>query len=70
VFDLRLRTVKWHQHLDLSTDTTQFKAYIYSSPTLVDLDRDGRMEIVVGTSMGYVYVLEATGGSLGGGGGG
>jgi hypothetical protein len=31
----------------------------------VDLDRDGRMEVVLGTSMGYVYVLDALGGWLG-----
>ena len=51
VFDLMLRQVKWSQHLDLSTDHTQFRAYIYSSPTLIDLDADGQLEIIVGTSM-------------------
>ena len=51
VFDMRLRKVKWVQHLDLSTDHTQFRAYVYSAPTLVDLDADGKLEIIVGTSM-------------------
>ena len=50
VFDLRLRRVKWQQHLDLSTDSTDYRAYIYSAPVLADLDRDGKLEIVVGTS--------------------
>ena len=50
VFDMRTRAVKWRQHLDLSTDSTSFRAYIYSAPILVDLDRDGKLEIVVGTS--------------------
>lgn len=50
VFDMRTRAVKWRQHLDLSTDSTSFRAYIYSAPLLVDLDRDGKLEIVVGTS--------------------
>jgi len=50
VFDLRLRRVKWQQHLDLSTDSTPYRAYIYSAPVLVDLDRDGKLEVVVGTS--------------------
>ncbi len=30
VFDLHRRSVKWSQHLDLSTDHTSFKAYAYS----------------------------------------
>ena len=51
VFDLRKRAVKASVHLDLSTDHTQFRAYIYSAPTLADLDKDGKLEIVVGTSM-------------------
>ncbi len=56
VFSLRTRGMKWVQHLDLSTDHTQYRAFAYSSPTLVDLDRDGRMEIIVGTSMVCVHV--------------
>lgn len=51
VFNLRTRNLRWQQHLDLSTDHTQYQAYIYSAPTLVDLNRDGKMEIIVGTSM-------------------
>jgi hypothetical protein len=31
---------------------------MFSSPTLVDLDADGKMEIIVGTSVGFVYVLD------------
>eukprot|EP00884_Botryococcus_braunii_P005749 jgi/Botrbrau1/15175/Bobra.0149s0040.1 len=61
VFSLRTRGIKWSQHLDLSTDHTQYRAFAYSSPTLVDLDRDGRLEIILGTSMGFVYVLDSEG---------
>ncbi|MEW5304838.1 MAG: hypothetical protein WDW36_007421 [Sanguina aurantia] len=61
VFDLRSRSVKWSQHLDLSSEGTAFKAYAYSSPTLVDLDGDGQLEVVVGTSMGFLYVLNSDG---------
>lgn len=50
-FDLRTRQVKWQQHLDLSSDQTQYRAYIYSAPTVADIDRDGKMEIIVGTSV-------------------
>ena len=51
VFDLHHRQVKWTQHLDLSTDLTSYRAYIYSAPVLADLDNDGKLEVVVGTSM-------------------
>eukprot|EP00798_Chlamydomonas_sp_ICE-L_P007322 gene7322-442_t len=64
VFDLRTRTQKWVQHLDLSTDNTTFKAYAYAAPTLVDLNRDGFLEIVVGASMGFLYVLNHKGNAL------
>jgi hypothetical protein len=47
----RSRFIKWSQHLDLTTDFTKYRAYVYSSPTLADINRDGKMEIVVGTSV-------------------
>eukprot|EP00891_Asterochloris_glomerata_P005963 jgi/Astpho2/5963/e_gw1.00080.8.1_t len=61
IFDLHSQTVKGAQHLDLTSDRTQYRAYAYSAPTLVDLDRDGRLEIVLGTSMGFLYVLDCQG---------
>ncbi|WIA09420.1 hypothetical protein OEZ85_008825 [Tetradesmus obliquus] len=61
VFDLRTRLIKWQQHLDLTTATTKFTAHIFSSPTLADIDGDGHMEVVVGTSVGFVYVLDSKG---------
>ncbi|KAK9842442.1 hypothetical protein WJX81_000368 [Elliptochloris bilobata] len=61
VFDMRTRAVRWQQHLDLSTDGTALKAYTYSAPTLADLNGDGKLEVVIGTSMGYVYVLDSEG---------
>lgn len=50
-FDLRTRAVRWQQHLDLSTDSTALKAYTYAAPTLADLDGDGSLEVIIGTSM-------------------
>lgn len=58
MYDLRTKLFKWQQHLDLTTTTTKFTAHMFSSPTLVDLDVDGKMEIIVGTSVGFVYVLD------------
>lgn len=51
VFNSRTRTVKWQQHLDLSTDRTAFKAYIQASPTLADINGDGKLEVIIGTNM-------------------
>jgi hypothetical protein len=49
-------------HLDLTTDKTRFKALIYSTPTCADLDGDGRQEIVFGTSLGLLYVIDGENG--------
>jgi hypothetical protein len=51
VYDLQYRTIKWTQHLDLSTDYTQYKAYVHSAPTLADINNDGMLEVIIGTSM-------------------
>lgn len=58
VFNLDTKQIKWTAELDLSTDTSDFRAYIYSSPTVVDLDGDGNLDILVGTSYGMFYVLD------------
>ena len=57
-WDLRSQEWSWTVHLDLTTDKSKFKALIYSSPTVVDLDGDGRSEVIIGTSLGLLYVLD------------
>lgn len=45
-------------HLDLTTDRSTFKALIFGSPTVADLDGDGKCEVIIGTSLGLLYVLD------------
>ncbi|XP_074271530.1 protein DEFECTIVE IN EXINE FORMATION 1 [Silene latifolia] len=58
VFNLDTKQVKWTAPLDLSTDSATYRAYIYSTPTVADLDNDGNLDILVGTSFGLFYVLD------------
>ncbi|KAI4331700.1 hypothetical protein MLD38_029857 [Melastoma candidum] len=62
VFNLDTKQVKWTIELDVSTDAPQgFQAYIYSSPTVADLDGDGNLDILIGTSFGLFYVIDHQG---------
>lgn len=61
VFNLDTRQVKWTADLDLSMETVNFRANIYSSPTVVDLDGDGYLDILVGTGYGLFYVIDHRG---------
>ena len=58
VFNLDTKQVKWTADLDLSTENGNFRAHAYSSPTVVDLDGDGNLDILVGTSYGLFYVMD------------
>ena len=60
-FDVLSGKLKWQTHLDLTTDETAYRAYIYSSPTVADIDNDGKLEIILGTSLGFLYVLDHKG---------
>ncbi len=57
-WDLQAQSWSWTVHLDLTTDRSHFTALIQDSPTVVDLDGDGRSEVIVGTSLGLLYVLD------------
>ncbi|CAL1378871.1 unnamed protein product [Linum trigynum] len=61
VFNLDTKQIKWTRELDLSTDSADFRAYIYSTPTVADLDGDGYLDILVGTSFGLFYILDHRG---------
>lgn len=52
----------WSVHLDLTPSNSKTKAMAYSQPTIVDLDMDGRNEVIIGTSVGMLYVLDGDSG--------
>ncbi len=60
-FDLHTKEIKWTLHLDLTTDVGQYRAYIFSQPNVVDLEGDGRLEVILGTSLGFIYVIDHKG---------
>eukprot|EP01114_Cavostelium_apophysatum_P007935 TRINITY_DN2015_c0_g1_i4.p1 TRINITY_DN2015_c0_g1~~TRINITY_DN2015_c0_g1_i4.p1 ORF type:complete len:619 (-),score=171.94 TRINITY_DN2015_c0_g1_i4:75-1931(-) len=64
VFDLLTRKIKWTAHLDLTTARANFASYVYSSPTVVDLDADGTLEILISTGTGFIYALSSDGAQL------
>ena len=59
-YDLQSQDWAWSVHLDLTTDQQRWRAYVFGAPTVADLDGDGTAEVVVGTSLGLLYVLDAT----------
>ena len=57
-WDLQANEWSWMVHLDLTTDKTKFKALIHGTPTVADLDGNGRYEVLIGTSLGLLYLLD------------
>lgn len=45
----------------VSTRECMCRAYVYSTPTLADLDHDGKLEVIAATSVGFIYVLDSMG---------
>ena len=46
-------------NIPIHSDVTQMSALALSSPTIVDLDGDGKLEAIIGTNMGILYVFDA-----------
>jgi hypothetical protein len=47
--------------LDLTTDSHSYAAYVYASPTVVDLNGDGALDILLGTAAGYIHRINSKG---------
>ena len=45
--------------LELTSMKQTHSGFIYSSPTLLDVDGDGKLEILIGTGTGNVYLLDS-----------
>jgi len=67
VFDLVTKTLKFQTNLQVTVDNTRFSSYIYGSPTVLDIDGDGWLEIIVAVGSGYVYKINYRGSVVGDG---
>ena len=45
--------------IPMREDNSKLGAFALSSPTIADIDGDGSAEILMGTSMGFLYVMDA-----------
>lgn len=45
--------------IPMKEDNSKLSAFALSSPTVADIDGDGNLEILMGTSMGFLYVMDA-----------
>lgn len=45
--------------IPIHSDVTQMGAFALGSPTVADIDGDGNMDVLLGTSMGIVYAFDA-----------
>lgn len=61
-WDMENQDWTWMVHLDLTTDKTKFNAMIHATPTVADLEGDGRHEVIIGTNLGLLYVLDGDSG--------
>ena len=52
----------WRLHLDLAAESSGGRAYAFGDPFAGDLDGDGSAEVVVATSLGFLYVVDARNG--------
>ncbi|KAG7355106.1 FG-GAP repeat-containing protein [Nitzschia inconspicua] len=44
--------------IPLREDNSKLGAFAMSSPTVADIDGDGNLEVLLGTSMGFLYVMD------------
>jgi hypothetical protein len=76
VFDLTTMDIKWiksnpiymiinshffWEDFDVTSSSSMYAGYLYSQPTVIDLNGDGKLEIIVGTGVGFIYLLEHDG---------
>lgn len=57
-FDLMIHQVKWISQLELSAQTKGFHALLTNGPTVIDVDGNGELNIIVGSAMGHIHVLD------------
>jgi hypothetical protein len=45
----------------MTSDHQQYSGYVYSPPAVVDIDRDGKLEMIIGTGLGFIYMINSKG---------
>lgn len=46
---------------DITVENSAYSGFVTASPTVVDFDRDGQLEIIAPTGVGYVYLINSKG---------
>jgi len=61
IYDLRWHIMQKIIPLDLTTDRTEFRAYLVASPAVYDIDNDNHNDIIVPSTVGFIYAFDSFG---------
>lgn len=56
-FDLQTKRIKYIRPLEITTDPSPVRTSIVAKPTVIDVNRDGKYDVIVATNTGHIHVL-------------